>query len=307
MDNATQNMLIQQYLAGDTGSTGRGYVPNVNDAISGADLAGLTATDVSQALSGATQVQSLRQRTQAADKASKRQKFNDLFDVMYKNQLTRESAARTKKYGQPTVAKPSALDQPFMGGYTLREFQSLTPRAKEYTLAKGVAGNLGDKKFMSPEEWADTKPTDKERFLRAAMEDPKLMGAAKELAEATRAPVKEPTRPLVTWTTAMHELTKRFGKMDPTGMWAVTPELQVAHDKAQEFLNEYKGMGVEPMKAINDANKQARVWIADREKRFYDYMNAAQKIKNKDERRKRIEQVRQAYLAKYGYEPSIRR
>ena len=158
---------------------------------------------------------------------------------------------------------------------------------------------------MTPEEFkAEVPETTQTQFLREIMEDPALMETAKELK---RAEPSELRRPLVTWTTATRELTKRFGRLDPTGMWAVTPELQAAHDKAQEFLVENKRAGMEPLEAINESNKRARTWIADRERRYHEYIEAAQRIKNKAERGRRIEQVRNAYLREYGYEPSVKR
>jgi len=272
------------------------------DDISGADLAGLTAADVSQALSGAVGVQSLKQRTMAdiADAVFRQKQFG--VDSAYKDQLIRESAARTKKYGE--VEPISPLDQPFVSGLTLRQYNALTADTKEYVLAKEGAKLLGDSTFMSQREWEALEPTERERFVRATMKDPKLMEAAKELAKTEQ---PEQRRPLVSWTTATQELTKRFGKLDPTGMWAVTPELQVAHNKAQEFLVENKRANMEPLEAVNEANKRARTWIADREKRFYEYMEAVQKIKNKTERVSRAKQIQEAYLNEFGYVPSARR
>ena len=135
---------------------------------SGADFAGLTAADVSQALSGAVGVQTLKQKT-----------LTDISDMTYKNQLMRESNARIRQ-----MEKVDKLDQPFVGGLSLREYKSLTASTKEYVLAKEGARLLGDKEFMSQREWETLEPTEREKFVRAAMKDPRLMKAAKELARS---------------------------------------------------------------------------------------------------------------------------
>lgn len=263
------------------------------DDISGADLAGLTAADVSQALSGAVGVQALKQKT-----------LTDIADIAYRKGALEDMRKRTEIYGRPAIAKREPLDEPFIGGLSLRQFKALTPRAKDYTMAKEISRKLGDPEFMTQDEWDALKPTDREKFLRAAMDDPKLMEAAKELGRSEQQPLR---RPLVTWTTAMNQLSARFGRQDPTGMWAITPELQAAHDEAQKYLDEYRIQGMEPMTAINKANERARVWISDIENRYHEYIEAAQRIKNKDQRRETIERVRVAYLDKFGYIPSVRR
>lgn len=288
MDNVQRNRLMYQYMLGSP------------SAVTASDLAGLTAADVSQALSGAVGVQALKQRGLEAG-AAVRHRERQMTDV---ERRTRDMERRTEIYGRPRPVKREPLDEPFVGGYTLRQYNALTADTKEYTLAKEGAKLLGDEEFMSQREWETLEPTEREKFVRSAMKDPKLMEAAKELA---RTEPSELRRPLVTWTTATRELTKRFGRLDPTGMWAVTPELQAAHDKAQEFLVENKNAGMEPLEAVNEANKRARTWIADRERRYHEYIEAAQRIKNKAERGRRIEQVQNAYLREYGYVPSVRR
>lgn len=249
--------------------------------VSSADLAGLTAADVSQALSGATNVQALKQK-----------KFTDIVDALYKSRTAADMEKRTEIYGRPAIPKDERINA--IKGYEYAKTEeggSYKGSFKEWE-RDDRTGNIKDyERYASDEEAMGRTPDDFNTWLR----------------DLRKVEQSELRRPLVTWTTATRELTKRFGKLDPTGMWAITPELQKAHDKAQEFLVENKQANMEPLEAINEANKRARVWIVDREKRFHEYIDAAQEITNKDERRERIKQVQDAYLENYGYVPSARR
>ena len=176
--------------------------------LSGADLAGLTAADVSQALSGATGVEALRQK-----------KLTDVADTMYKQSLMAESAARAKKLGEP-----NRLDEPFVGGLTLRQYTALTPKSKEYELAKEGARLLGDKEFMSQREWEMLDPTEREKFVRSAMKDPALMEAAKDLAKsgATRISLGEK----VQTAEAMGKVKGKLWYTDPNGLPAAVEKFK---------------------------------------------------------------------------------
>jgi len=144
--------------------------PSASPAIGGAELAGLTPANISQALTGAISVEALKQK-----------KLTDLVDMAYRRALTEQALANVEK-----ARKPEALDQPFVGGLTLRQFNALTPDAKEYVLAKHGARILGDTDFMPKREWDETSPTEKKKFLTELAEDPRLLDLQKELLEAGR-------------------------------------------------------------------------------------------------------------------------
>lgn len=123
-------------------------------------------------------------------------------DIAYKRQLGAEAEARTKAIpGQTQSAsmnafanlykavKPEALDQAFPvkgadgSTMTVREWNALPQSEQEYAIYANDAKKNGDK-VLSRREFQNLEPTERERFLREALKDPKLMGAAKELAQA---------------------------------------------------------------------------------------------------------------------------
>lgn len=126
---------------------------------SSASLAGLTPQDVSRALTGAVSVESLRQT------------------------MLNRRAEIAKLYGGP-LEQLYPIQVPGVGQVTHRQWTNLPAEEKEYAIYANAAKNLGDTDIMSREDWKMTEPTERERFIRAAMKDPKLMEAAKEVAEA---------------------------------------------------------------------------------------------------------------------------
>ena len=163
--------------------------------ISGADLAGLTAADVSQALSGATNVQALKQK-----------KFTDIVDALYKSQIAEDMSKRTNIYASPRA--PNALDQPFpveipgVGKVSLRQWNAMDKDDRAYAAyvhqasqqsalgtydepeVKGIAASLRPD-VMTREQWNKEvdKPT-QQKYLEALMDDPEMMEAAKELKKS---------------------------------------------------------------------------------------------------------------------------
>lgn len=97
-------------------------------------------------------------------------------DMIYKTALARQALAN--------AGKAEAIAQPFVGGLTESQFKMLTPRAKEYLLAKHGARALGDNNFMSREEWEDTKPSEREKFLIGLSKNPALKAMEIELRNA---------------------------------------------------------------------------------------------------------------------------
>jgi len=111
------------------------------DDISGADLAGLTAADVSQALSGAVNVQELQEK-----------RLTDIANMNYIGQLSKESAARVRKMETPDVPKVTAAIENyeyakrdgFKGTFSEWEKDAKTTHQKEFDQAKaeGYKGNF---------------------------------------------------------------------------------------------------------------------------------------------------------------------
>jgi len=298
---------------------------NLNPSISppvfsGADLAGLSAQDVSQALAGATNVESLRQTT-IANVANRFLKEKELIvDSAFKaRQLAiagREAAtgernaatAELKANQIDPLDKPFLSDVPGYGKLSLREYNTLPTSDKEFFTHVFAANQIGEVPLSRE---AFDKLKDKNSLPSTAMgaaiagfveetgtqPPPKLLAQWTEMFRDT--PVQQ--RPLVTWTTATNEVTKRFGKLDPTGMWAVTPELQATHKKAQEFLVDLKGDGLEPLKAVNEAETKARKWMKDREARYFQYIKAAGNDSDK------LDKIKSAFVEEFGYIPSQRR
>ena len=224
--------------------------------ISPADLAGLTPSDITQAVGLS---QTIKQREAAGE-------------------VARMNAA-TSAYKALTTDKRTSL-------------------IKNYEYAKSPAG--GNYQGSIDEFQRDVDTGRWHEYQRAVGQgyEGKFEDWIKEMAALTGNKESK-----VTWTTATRELTKRFGKLDPTGMWAVTPELQSAHNKAQELLVEYKREGVEPLEAINRANVESRKWANTVEKNYNRYIEQANKITDKARRDKELERVKNTFFDNYGYIP----
>ena len=148
--------------------------PSASPASGYAAYAGLTPEDVTQALAGAINIESLKGK-----------RFSEISDALYKSQLGDyyKSVAAAQDKG-------TALDQAFpvevpgVGQVTQRQWNALPSGDREYALFVATSKKLGDVDIMSKAEFDQLEPTDREKFLRAAMEDPNLMDAAKSLATA---------------------------------------------------------------------------------------------------------------------------
>ena len=104
----------------------------------------------------------------------------------------------------------------------------------------------------------------------------------------------------VNWTTATKEVSNRFGKQDAMGNIIITPDLQGMNRIAQKKLVELQKVGkAEPLDAVNIAEDFAR----NVEKRYWEYLDAAQKSR---EKQKNTQRVTSQFKTKYGYIPKLR-
>jgi len=128
--------------------------------VSAANLAGLGPQDVSRALSGATNVEALRQQT-----------INNML--------------RTMEAFHGPLEQPSPISYADGKTMTLREWKSLPADEREYLAYRHTAEGLGaPEKELTRDFFLTLEPTEREQFVRAAMKDPALMAATKELATA---------------------------------------------------------------------------------------------------------------------------
>lgn len=291
--------LINNIKASGSGGMGAAnpFVIGQLGEIDMSNLAGLSSQDISQALSDAGGAASLRQ-----------QSINSVTDRMYKRALTQQVMQSMLPEG---AEQPFVQSVPGYGDLTLDEYKALPTSDREYVSHVLASREIGEEP-MSREEF--DKVEDKDRIPSTAM------GAAitRHMDETGELPPPEvlanwadmfreedkPREPSpVTWTTATKELTKRFGKLDPTGFWAVTPELQGAHSRAQEYLTEFKSQGIEPLVAVNMAAKKARNWQSKVEEKYNEYINRAREIPDKKKREAEIEKIRNQFKKTYGYLP----
>lgn len=126
-------------------------------------LAGLSPQDVSAALSGALSIEQLKQK--------------QIIDMM---KLAK---------GEPPNPLESEfpIPHPEAGIITQRQWSSLPTEEREFSAYVHAAKKLGaPKEDLTREAFLTLKPTEREQFMRATMEDPKLMEATKELSIAGR-------------------------------------------------------------------------------------------------------------------------
>jgi hypothetical protein len=152
----------------------------------GLDLAGVDPQLITQAL----------QFKLAGDELGFK-KISELADMQYKENTLANATKKLQPEINKTLAEteklntensnlnaPSDIQYPGLAQLTKPEFEKLPTEDKSYAVYYTAQKNLNAKKIMTREEWDNKKPTDREKFLRAAMQDPKLFKAAKDLAEA---------------------------------------------------------------------------------------------------------------------------
>ena len=255
-------------------------------------MAGLTPENISSALSAKFTSEEL------ADK-----KISDLVDMMYKSSIMDYYGALTREASTPEST--FVEDAPGYGSLTLDQYKALSTSDKEYISYVLAARELGQAP-MSKDEF--DKTPDKDKIPTTAMgvaiagyvEETGKLPPENELSRWTKLFREEPaekTPSPVTWTTATNELQKRFGKLDQTGMWAVTSELQATHRKAQEILVDLQDQGVDPLRAVNEAENKARDWQKKIEDRYFQYIQDAGRDDEK------VDKVKSAFYEQYGYIP----
>jgi len=159
------------------------------DGISPSDLAGLTSQDIMGTF------------------GLKQQAMANATEAAYKESLMRKAE-------QPdTLDTEFPVPVPEIGKVTHREWSALPTEDKSYALYVAGARNAGVKDIMTKENWKAATPTEKERFLRSAMSDPKLMKAAKELATAGATSIS--VGELVNRKEALEEVERRSSVMKP--------------------------------------------------------------------------------------------
>lgn len=153
---------------------------------SASELAGLTPEMITQALGFR-----LNQQQAANEAAFKAQQLasENIFRQAQINEINsrieqdREQAkiARMKAEAIDPLDKPFPIKVPELGEVTTRQWNALPKEEQMYSIYRA---NAKEGKVLSREEYKNLDPTEKEKFLRSAMKDPKLMKAAKELAQA---------------------------------------------------------------------------------------------------------------------------
>jgi len=118
------------------------------------------------------------------------------------------------------MTAPSPLDEPFIGGYTVRQFQSLTPDIKEYALAKEQAKRLGDTEFMTLKEWKNLDKTERMKFIEELIThpDPEVRKLAKEIYGPTRISIGEKAETAGAIAKVTAETKRKAEVLDP-GYW----------------------------------------------------------------------------------------
>ena len=162
-------------------------------------MAGLTPENVTQALTGAINVESLKS------------------DIPYKAALAEDALARAKKNRQTEpLDQLFSVKVPGVGAVTQRQWNSLPTSDKEYALYHASAINAGEDPgdVIDKQAFEALSPTEREKFMRAAMTDPKLMAAATELARAGATTIGDVTGRKA----ALNELETKNYVTDPKGL-----------------------------------------------------------------------------------------
>lgn len=124
-------------------------------------MAGLGPQDVSRALSGAVNVEALKQQSRA-------------------------SALKARQAGIPGPLEGDfPIPHPEVGTMTLRQWQSLPAEEKEFASYVHAAKKLGaPREELTRRFFSTLEPTEREQFVRAVMKDPAMKAAAMELSRA---------------------------------------------------------------------------------------------------------------------------
>ena len=205
---------------GLTGAAPRRDVDAVNpfvssqSEISAADLAGLTPQNISQALSGALDIETL-----------KRKSVSDVVDALYKQSLTGYYEALTEKERRPgEVGRPFPILVPNVGEVSLEEWKALPKDEQDYAIYLHGSKAIGDKDPMTREEFESLEPTEHERLLRSLLKHPDLLGVEKALREAGATRIDLSTK--LTEKKALSEVDRQNEVMRPGFHQEVLEDLQ---------------------------------------------------------------------------------
>ena len=221
----------------------------------------------------------------------------------YKEALTKEALARAAKMSRPEGV--DQLDQPFMGGYTLRQYKELPQNEREYLVYSQSVTSRGETP-MSREEFnaIDDKDKHPATAMAAAIDQLYLEhkgrppeSEIKRVYDLFKEGPEPKTPTPMNWNQATMRLEDRFGPRDATGRWAVTPGLQLAHTKAQERLNLLREQGTHPLDAVTKAEEHGRDFQKYAEKSYFDHIRDA---KTKED----IDIVKSDFFEEFGYLPS---
>ena len=148
-----QEGFLSKLLNPTNSQSGSGNIPP-------SALAGLSPQDISAALSGALNIEQIRQK-----------QIMDTF-------------AMNSGKGDPLETE-FPIPHPEAGIITQRQWSSLPTEEREFSSYIHAAKKLGaPDNELTREFFSTLEPTDREQFLRATMEDPALMASAKELAKS---------------------------------------------------------------------------------------------------------------------------
>ena len=250
---------------GDTSGLGVEGTPNAGmfraanpfspsqSGISAADLTGLTPQDISSAFQDTLGVEALKQK-----------RVSDIVDMIYKR-------AQIEKMGREPLEDIYPVPGPGGVYLTLRQWRALPPDEKSYYIAKQQAAELGDKEFMSKEEWEMLQPTEREKFISAALKKPEIMRGAKELARsgATRITLGE-RREIEEMKDVV---TRKSEVLDPRYARTLEKELQSSMGKATwanlPNIKKYIALGLSRPEASRKAQQVTVLEAWDKEVRKY--------------------------------------
>lgn len=224
------------------------------------------------------------------------------------NQQINDTISKLKRMGvfdQQVQEQPFVTGVPGYGNLTLDQYKALPTSDREYITHFIASRELGEKP-MSREEFNKLDSKDKipttamGAAIKQYVDETGTTPSPSKLAEWTEMFREDSGPGEVSWTTATNNLTKRFGDLDETGQWVVTPELQRVHQKAQEILVDLKREGLEPLEAINQAEIEALEWQDKVERNYFNYID---KYRNNEEM---VDLITSKFQEKYGYVPSRR-
>ena len=261
--------------------------------ISPSDLAGLSPQDISSVLDNVQNIEILKQK-----------KVTDVVDTLYKQKMMDYYDALIGEK-TPSITVPGTdvkmTRSEYINWQKIKNKDERTAKMKNYE-AYAEQEKTNNRPVKSMEIWDAGLSEEKRHY-----EESVASGMNRKenpfhiwLDRLNKSEDKIKTPSPVTWTTASNNVMSRFGKLDPTGKWAITDELQAMHRKAQKLLVEYKKEGIEPLEAVNKAETEARNWGRKMEEKYFQYLQSA-------DSEDKIDKVKSLFYQKYGYLPNVRR